>query len=239
MLFVILPHVWGDDPPSVDEFKKLGPMERERAIQEAPLGQRDELKKIDLHITLLAHWRGEEGLRIAKETQVAELRGMRDLVILFVVQSQVWDGYVSAVLDANEKAGMTRSEQIAAEEKLFNERDVIRKRLPFIHSLIFNMAASPEALYLDKRAAELAEKLSLRMLTNSTTPYRPITKEERMEVDKEMDQIVEEMRKLPKLTPEQAQKEYDALTDDKVRGQGYIQPLYVPSGQFSNPSVER
>jgi hypothetical protein len=38
-----------------------------------------------------------------------------------------------------------------------------------------------------------------------------------MEVDKQMDQIFEEMKKLPTLPPEQVQREYDALTDDKIR----------------------
>lgn len=245
-MLLILPRTWAADPVFIDQFKKLDSTAREKIIQQASPEQTDELKKIDLHMDLLLRWHGEEGLRIAKESQVSKVRGLGDLEMFFKIQSQVWDAYVSAALEANKKAGMPRETQIAAEEKFVNERDAFRNRFPAIHSLILNIAASPDALRLDKRAGQLAEQWSIRMLTNSERSYRPVTKTEWMEMDQQAEQILQEIKKLPKLSFEELQKELGAVTDDKVRSMGFIRPLYLPplppsqtappfsSGQFND-----
>jgi hypothetical protein len=241
LFLLILPRTWAVDAVSIDEFKKMNQMDREKTIEQAPAEQKGELRKIDIHISLLARWRGEEGLKIAKETQAAKFRGLGNLMMLFTVQSQVWDHYVGAIVEANGKSKMPHAAQIASVEKLFAERDAIRKRLPDIQSLIFTVAASPGALALDKRAKDLAEQWTKRMIWNGESPRSPITKEERFAMDQQADQILEEMKTLSKLTSDDAQKELDAVTDDKVRGRGYIRPLYLPplpTGQFEERSVE-
>lgn len=238
LIFLVLSRALAENPVSIDEFKLMQPVDREKVIEQAPEEQKDELKKIHLHLNLLARWRGEEGLKIAKETQAAKQRGFGNLLMLFAVHSQVWDNYVGAIIAANEKAGMARAQQIAAAEELFSEKESVTKRLPSIHLLILNMAASPEAVALDKQAGQLAEQWSLRMLANGSHPYRPITKTERMEMDQQAGQILEEIMKLPKLSSEEVQKEVDAITDDKVRSHGFIRPLYLPrlpSGQSTPP----
>jgi hypothetical protein len=235
LLLLILPHSRGSDTLSIEDFNKMNPTDREKAIEQAVPEQRDKLRKLDLHIKLLVHWRGEDGLKIAKETQAAKVRGLGDLTTLFKGQTQVWDDYVGGVLWANMQAGMSREAQIAVEDRMSAEKNAIRARLPMVHSLIFNMAASPEALELDKRAAKLAKQLWTRMSSEHKVPFHAITREEVMDVDLQVDQILEEMKKLPQLKREQAQREVDVITDDKVREQGFIRPLYLPPlapGQF-------
>jgi hypothetical protein len=230
LILLALSQAWATDTISIDTFRSMGPMERERAIEQAPPEEKEQLEKVNLRLNLLARWHGEEGLKIAKETQAYEARGLGNLAMLFTVQSKVWNHYVSAVLDGNEKAGLSREAQIVVEEKLLSERDALRSRLPAIHSLILNMAASPGAMTLDKKAALLAEQWSIRLQPKSG----PITKKERLEVDQRANEVLEETKQLPKLSRLAVQKEVDAVTGDKVRWHGFIHPLYLspaPPGQ--------
>jgi hypothetical protein len=214
LILLLISHGWAANQVSIDEFKKItDPDERRTIIRHAPPEQREELKKIDLHLALLARWGGEEGYKAAKETCIVRARGLGSLEDIFGVEGQIWTGYVSGVLTADDKAGMPPEKRMDVEKKLTEEEDVRSKRFPIIHSLVYSIAASPEALDLDKRAGELGDKLSARISWDGKSPYQPITKEEWTEVGKQVDQIFEEMQKLPKLTPEQVQKEYDAFTD--------------------------
>jgi hypothetical protein len=78
------------------------------------------------------------------------------------------------------------------------------------------MAATPEALALNKEAGELCDQLSARLMSNDSTSSEPMTREQLIDVDKQIDRMFEEMKKLPKLTPQEAQKEFDAFTDEKL-----------------------
>jgi hypothetical protein len=219
IFFVLLfaARVAGADPISIGEFKKItNADERRKLIDQAPSGQKEELERIDLHLALLARWGGEAGFKTHKEACIARARGFVCLVPIFDAYVNIRSSYMAGVLITDEKAGMKLEQLQEVEKKLTEENRSVEKWVSTVDSLVFNLAVSPEALELEKRAEKMIEKLSSRTITDGSTPFRLITKEERMEVDRQMKQIYEEIKKLPKLTPEQAQREYDAFPDEKV-----------------------
>ena len=216
ILFLLLP-AWAADTVSIEEFKKLNQAERDKVLQQAPPEQKEELKRIDMHLELVEQNGGEAGQKAAKETYVLNARGVGYFEAIFNVQTQVWGFYVSSVLLASQNSGMPRERQASVGEKLLEEQNKIQKRLPVVHSLVFNMAASPQALELEKKVQKLTDQWVKRISQDGATSCPPITRKERMEMDKQADQIFEAIKTLPKLTPAQAQKEYDDFPEEKMR----------------------
>jgi hypothetical protein len=213
----ILPRSWGDQPISIDEFKKIPDIrERWKIIEQASPDQKEELKKAELHLDLLRQFGGEAALKTAKESGVAQARGLGELEDIFQRQRQLWDVYIGSILDTNRKSGMIHEKRGEIEEELGKEEDPIINRLPIVHALVFNMAASLQALELEKKAEQLDDQLTKRVTTDDSTPYRAVTKEERMDIDKQIDQIFDEMKTLPTLPPEQVQNEYNDFPEQKL-----------------------
>jgi len=105
---------------------------------------------------------------------------------------------------------------VNAYRKLRNEETPIKSRLAVVHSLVYNLAASPGALELEKKAETLDVELEKRLTTDGRTPYTPITESERMAFDKQLDEIFETLTKLPVLPPQQVQKEYEEFSEEKI-----------------------
>jgi hypothetical protein len=124
LVLLILPRTWGADQVFIDEFKKISNGdERLKMIDQAPPEQRDELKKIDLHLRLLDRCEGEAGLKAARESQVAGARGVGCLQLIFGIQMQIWDSYIGGALIAAEKAGMTPAQQADVVKVLTEEKE--------------------------------------------------------------------------------------------------------------------
>jgi hypothetical protein len=208
-------------PVSIEEFEKnTNEDERLKLIQQAPSGEREELQKINLHMVLLEQFGGEAELKAARETQVSRARGLGWLEDLFIAETGLCDQYLVAVVNKDrDKSGRIPADRGPEVITLMNKVEALRRdRQPSIHSLVFNLAPSPEAIELAKEAEELYDEWSKKYNLDGTHMDRPaITKEQLTEVDKQVDQIFAKMQKLPKLTPDQAQKELDGFTDDKVR----------------------
>jgi len=206
---------------SVEDFKKMDPLDREKTIQQAPSEEQAELRKLDLHMLLVQGAGGEAGLKAQKERTAIRMRGLYDLEGILGTQMQLWDCYASGVLMANKGFKMPPKQQADAERKFLYEGEALRARTSQIHALVFNIAASPSALELEKKVESLDHALTERFDLsgwNGKSPRKPVaTKAQWDETFNEINQLIEEMKQLPKLTPEQAKKEYDAITDDKVR----------------------
>lgn len=224
LLLVILPRAWGDDAADyIRQFNKTtDPAQRARLIEQAPPSLKEKLQKLDaIHRTSLRYWRGEDKLRKARESYAVRARGLEDLEMVFQLHLNFWEGSIGAVNQANRKAGLSIEGQQQAEAELKKQEGAVRDRVDIAHTLALNLAPSPAAIDLDKRARQLAVQMSSRQnLYPPLTQYRPITKEERIAADKEIDEIYTEMQKLPKLTTEQVQQEVDAVSDDKVTPNG-------------------
>jgi hypothetical protein len=104
------------------------------------------------------------------------------------------------------------------------------------------LAASPEALALDQKAAKAIEQWYNSILWDPGSPSsQPITREGLMKIDAETNEILAEMEKLPKLTPEQVLEQVNSFPDEQANWHGSVQPLYlppVPQDPFAIPTIE-
>jgi len=203
---------------SIDQFKTITDADqRRKIIDQAPPEQRDELNKIDFHMRMVASVGGEAGFKAVKESSIAKARGFTDLEDVFTTQTQIWDDYMAGVDDANRKSGMTHKQTQEAWTKMQVERNVINNRLSAVHSLVASLAPSLQAFELEKKAERVNQDMRNRFGPEGSSPKKRVTKEERQDFDKRMDEIYTELKAMPRLPPEQAQKEYDAFPDEKVR----------------------
>ncbi len=191
--------------------------EQLKAYDQASSEDKPEMKKVLLHGYLLFKFGGEDGLKREREIKRINARGLIYLDLFYQRQSDLWNSYIINTYRVNQKAGITKNKLEEIHDHLEEMYDPIDKRYPTIHQLIFKLAPSPEALELAKKAEMLTKQIDKEYLDQSPT-VKLITKEQLAEVDKEATQIYEELKKLPSLTPEQVQKEYDAIPDDKVLG---------------------
>jgi hypothetical protein len=200
---------------SIDDFKKITNEDQRRLIiDQAPPNEKAELQAIDLHLGLLAGWGGDSGLRNHKETCIIKARGLIALEAVFGEYNNFWGGYASAMISADKRPGMKPEQQKKIVKKWVKEELLaVGNRIKDIHSLVYHLAPTPAALELCNRAGALADQLAKRDTWDGSAPYQPITTEERKGIDEKIDQILDELHRLPKLTPEQLQKEYDAFTD--------------------------
>jgi hypothetical protein len=216
LVFLLLLQTWGGEPLSIEQFDKVtDPAERAKLIESAPPEEKAKLKDLDLlRKALLQKWRDEAHLKRAKESQVARARGLGCLELVFEEYMSIWAAYISDTLDATLKAGATNPQQLETRKRLQEEEDVVSKRLPIVHVLVLNLAPSPA----EKKVEPMIEKFHNRIMWDNRTPYdyRPITIQERKQADQQMDEVFAELQALPKLPPEQVQKECDAMTDEAL-----------------------
>jgi hypothetical protein len=218
LVFLSLPHTWGADTVSIDQFKTIADADqRRKIIDQAPPEQRGELNKIDLHMRMAASVGGEAGFKAVKEISVAKARGFADLEEIFSIQTQIWDDYMAGVYDADQKSGVTHNQLVEAAKKGAADQAAMDNRLSIVHSLVFNLAPSPQAFELEKKAEKLDQYFHQNFSPYNSARKERVTKKEWFAVENQINGIYAELQALPKLTPEQAQKEYDSFPDEKVR----------------------
>ena len=216
--YFILFSAQGASPISVEDFKNISDgNERARLIDAAPPEQREELRKIHEHLQLLTMFGGEAGVKALKEITAAKVRGFTEMIDVFDTQTQLWDEYMADVRAANRKAGMTQEKLIESEKKLHQDRAAVDNRLPIVEALVIRLAPTPEAMALEKKAEVMNRYMQDTYPPGGPMEKRHITKEQLSKVNRDMDEIFAKLQELPKLTSEQAQKEYEAITDDKVQ----------------------
>jgi hypothetical protein len=197
------------DPISIEEFKKLQTEgERLGAMDRAPAEQKQALMKIHVHMSLVKQY-GEKEFRLLKEWAVAQKRGLLAMESIYFTQNSYWSSYINGLYDTYEKAGLTTEEQqkkIGVDADAYN---AVVERGPVLHALAFKIAASPQALELEKKVDALNKKWKEGLELILSTPGHFVTKEEMQNVDKQMDEVFQEMKRLPTLSPGDLQKEYD------------------------------
>jgi hypothetical protein len=70
---------------------------------------------------------------------------------------------------------------------------------------------------LEKKAEKLDQYFHQNFSPYNSARKERVTKKEWFAVENQINGIYAELQALPKLTPEQAQKEYDSFPDEKVR----------------------
>jgi hypothetical protein len=219
LIVVLLGCTAGAQQVSVEDFKKIKDVsERWKIVEHAPPEQRQELEKIHTHLMMAEEWGGEDRFRARKETAIAKARGFPRLELVFHQYDTFWGMYISDTMVAKENVGMKPQQLQEAEMQLRKEGDAVDKQVSDVHALVYNLAPTPAALALEKRAEDLSDKFAKRMTWDGVGPnnYQPITINERKGMDQQMNEIYAELQALPKLPSDQVQKESDAMTDDDL-----------------------
>jgi hypothetical protein len=218
IIILILTPARADNFISVAQFQRItDPVERQKAIDQASPEQRDQLKQIDRHLRLLAGLGGEVGLKTVKERSVERSRGLLILENVFRTQTQIWDNYASGLYEEMQKSPAKKDHLLEEQNDTEKERMIINNRyFNLVHPLVFRLALSPQALDLEKTAEKLNDDMYKRLVVNGSTAKQAVTKQELSAFDTRVDEIYAQLEALPKLTPEQAQKEYDDFPEQDV-----------------------
>ena len=207
----------GQESVSIAQFTSLTPDERAKLIEQAPADQKEKLEEIDLHLALLAHYGGEEGLRAEKGRYVVKARGFEWLQDLFLAYHSLRDSYIGGVEETNIANGMSREKSAEMTKQLLGEMGPYGGKMPIIDSLLINLAPSPQAFALNAEAQRVCMLLDKRIVrTDEKTPFPIITKEERLEFDKHVDEILVRLKELPALPPSEVQKECEQVPERKL-----------------------
>jgi len=202
---------------SVEDFKKLGYSARVEAIDNAAAEQKDELKRIHVHLQLVAKLGGEEEVRRQKETLVTADRGFPAIENLFATQVNYWENYVVGVESVYRKAGAIDKELTVVMNDLGKKvDDLVKRRVITVHSLAFNLAPSPEAQNFERKVENLGRQLEEKFAQTVSVPRSYVTKDQLKAVDEQVDRVFAELKELPKLGPAEVQREYDAYPEEKV-----------------------
>lgn len=211
----LLPVLHAATPVTTETFKSItNPYERRKMIMQAPPEQQLELAEIDNHLNLLQRWKGESGLKAHRENIAAQQRGLGALAGLVFMELQAWDLNIGAKGYADKVAGVAPDQIKRSLAELNEQRAVIEKRQATMHGRVFNLAPTPQALALNQRAQAIVDRLNGWM--ERSAQHFPLTKTQRDNIDSEIEAIANESATLPAIAPEQAQKEYEACSEDKI-----------------------
>ena len=204
------------EPISIDEFKKLSITGQLREIDRAAPERRAELRKIHTHAALLVKY-GEEGLKREKERAVGGGRDHVGITRLFLAASEGWNDYLLRVILANEKkrSGATQKDQKMMDEEedaIQKKYDAAQARYGLACTLVYLTASTPEVI----ARAMSAEKMSAQYLGDDWKPVRVFSEKELDDLDKITEELLAELKKLPRLPQEQLQREIDAYPEEYI-----------------------
>ena len=197
---------------SIERFKKItDPDERERIVAQAPPQQREELASLDKYLMLTAHDKAT-GSQVWKESAIIKLRGFKHLEELFFLRGSMWLIHLGETLQADLDAGVSLQKRQEVERRGRRKTDAFGALVPQVHSLVYHLAATPQALRLEKQAEALCAEIESQTVNTPGLPTPPpLTDRERRELSRQVDRIFAEMKRLPTLTSAQLWKEYDEL----------------------------
>ncbi|TCO88555.1 hypothetical protein EV701_117158 [Chthoniobacter flavus] len=201
---------------SIEKFKSLGEAERAKAIEVAPLAERDTLRKIDRHIRYVAKFEGEDRFQAAKAEEIIYERGLSPLRLLFDTRMQLWDQYTAGVRIANKNAGLALDDRRNVELAFKKRSDLLTDRYLSLIQLLLRVEPSKAATDLSENAWKWNVELRARYHLNESTPEQRITKDEMDAIDRRMDSIYEEVDRLKKVSAKRFQEEYDQFPDEKI-----------------------
>ena len=203
---------------SVEQFEKLSnPIDRKQAIDAAPPEKEDAFKRIDLHMTLVDDFGSERRLNYAKEQYAIQSRGLDGLASIFAAHQSLGQCYLSRILLSNQQARSNQEQLMKTWHKLKFERDRYVEKFLNTHALALKIASSPQAFALNKKAEDLNVAMAKKMIMAVGSSPSLIADEEMTSFDKQVDEIFEEMGKLPVLTSAEVQNEVEQVQEKYLR----------------------
>ncbi len=158
---------------------------------------------------------GEEQWKALRQYRQLQRRGLENLPRAFRCASFVWQRFLVQQIRVIDEEKKPREERIAEYEALNAKVAKISAHYRgIIDSEVMDLAPSPEALKLEKKAESIYPDLEKRLISQGPDPI--ITEEDLKEVDRLADEFLKQIKPLPRLTKEQMQAEVKALPKEEV-----------------------
>lgn len=209
-------YVQGAESITPEQFSKMNFSDQTIILEKASPEMKESLKKIYDHQMRIINFGSDDEIMIARENLSIEARGLSCIVAAFSEHVTLFERYYSGVINSMKNDKEKLQKGIALEKEInYKERDLLN-RFKLIHTLIFNTASTESTLIIERKAAFLNETIFKNLKYDSFNSKIEMTPEEFNEIDKKINILFEEIKTLPKLTPEQVKKEYDNFPEDKV-----------------------
>jgi len=205
----------GEDSISDDDFKKLPSAKQLLLIDRSPPEARDRLTKIRNRLLLIDKYGGEQGWKRHQEDRVIEGRGLGYLGYFFKSLRQAFPRYEAMMFSKNSKMSSPRQEEM--QRHFDEEKKSLEVRFDdVVHPLLARLAPSAEALQLAKEVESITNDMRNRYWLDGTGPSvdSPSFKREWDALTKFADQLVEKLKTLPRLRPEQVESEINTLSTE-------------------------
>jgi hypothetical protein len=190
-----------------EDYKKLSTEERQKIVNNARGNLYFECLEWDWRLKM-----GEEGWKHHQEHRLISANGFSELNNLIELQVHIWGIFQTQLEEANRKSGMAHDAQVAAYNALDAEfRAVDKERYKDREWFLVKLAPTPQALALNKRAGQLMVDLEKRFCS---TGRWIVTREDIKSIDASIQEIRDEMRKLPQMTPKEEDEAIAKLPPD-------------------------
>ena len=118
----------GANAVTLEEFRKLSPRDRLRAMEYVPPELKEVFRKADLHQYLIESNGGEEGYKWMKERYLIVSRELGPLLAVFEAQVWLWQAYLGAFAESQRDSGTPKERQVAQVQAVSARLELLRKR---------------------------------------------------------------------------------------------------------------
>jgi len=189
------------------DYKKLAPTDRQLLLQKAPVELQKQYRRWDMIINL----GGQSWAGLEQPGALVDAKGFDGFSALIGAERRIW-GYYLIQQDPNQKLGLPENTPIVVSPALAAEDIKRHNEASQDNWYLVNVAPTPGALELNKRALVLGMKWVERFVNK---PPGIITRKDLDALDTDVRQVRDKMRKLPLWTPEEVQEAFAALPDQE------------------------
>ncbi len=207
LCFFMLPiaqNIYGDDPNTFEEFKKLSQSERTALLANNAHPSADRIYQWNQRLYL-----GEKTWRLMRLESLAGQHGFDSTLELFNFYQHLREAYLGQQLTAKQHASASQTEMLNADNQHKNDMKAAASIYQDIAPLVAAMVPSAESKALNKRASELVDQWTAKWPDGGSWTVMPT---DMAAVTNSMNNILNQLKAAKKLTPDELQKEIEALS---------------------------
>lgn len=198
------------DTINFEDYKKLSTVERQKLSTDAAEDLKGTYKNWDEIINMGGQWWGPR-----QGNSFINTKGFADIGALMNTQRNLFGNFVIAAQKEVKKSTMSKEARNTVLLAFDKEGEAIEKDYILDTWYLVKLAATPEAQALNVKAGKLLRELEGRFpLGRQWT----ITRKDMDRINADVNEIRQQMRKLPQLTPEQIQAGLAALPVEDESG---------------------
>ena len=190
-------------PITFEEFKKLSGVDREKMVHESSGDLSEKLQRWNYRIQ-----KGETAWQMMQLERLIHKKGINGLLRLISMQGTFEQECFSKLMSPDANSGVSHKDLIVKYQSLSKEMDRDGTVYAENRLLFASLIPSPEASALAKKADIIQTGWQNRYKLDK------VTREGIKTLNAQVDEIVGEAKKLPRVTPEQLQAEIDALPEE-------------------------